>query len=455
MDEHRDDLDTWLNVRVRPMLPPPGTFEAVQARARRRRITKAVLSAAGAVAIAAVAVLVIPQAVISAQHTGRQPVAAGGPTTPARPTPSGSPPASSPAPAAGVLPGLAPAPLSVTFVGTSTGWVLGQSTSAAQCDLPTAPDCLVLRRTDTGGGTWQLAGAPPTHGPSGATGVSQVRFLDTSNGWAFGPQLWATHDAGQIWTPVQTHGLRVISLEARGQRVFAVLARCTGAGPAFARHCTRFTVYSSPAGSDQWTPAPGPVPGTGHAAAGAALVPTGTTAYLVSPDGVLYGASLAGGGWQPAAGTATGPVPLPCRPGTAQPDGQPSRALLAATTSTGLALLCAGPPTGGQQQKTLYSTQDGGRNWHRAGNPPVAGTAASLSGSPSGTLVLATSLGIETSTDGGATWATAGASVPPGGFSYVGMTTDTQGMAVPAGPGPPAIWFTYDGARTWRSSPVR
>jgi photosystem II stability/assembly factor-like uncharacterized protein len=459
MDEHRDDLDTWLSVRVQPMLPSPGTFEAIQSKARRRRRRKAVLSAAGAVAAAAVAVAVIPQVVPGALHAGQQPVAGGPPSVSALPTPSASPPGggtptASPTPPPPVGAGLAPPAVSVTFVGAYTGWVLGQTMPRAQCDLPKAPDCLLLERTDLAGAKWHLAGAPPTHGPSGATGVSQVRFLDTSNGWAFGPQLWATHDAGQIWTQIPTHGLRVTSLEARGQRVFAVLARCSGTGPGFAGHCTRFTVYSSPAGSDQWVPVPGPVPGAGHVATAAALVPNGTTAYLIGPDGVLYGTSLTGGGWQPAAGTATAPVPLPCRPGAAQPDGQPSRALLAATAANDLALLCTGSPAAGQQHKTLYSTQDGGRSWHRIGNAPSAGTATSLSGSPSGTLVIATSLGIEVSTSSGARWSAARSSVPPGGFAYVGMTTAGQGVAVPAGPGQHGIWFTYNGARTWRPRPV-
>jgi hypothetical protein len=454
MDEHRDDLDTWLSVRVQPMLPSPGTFEAIQSQARRRRRRKAILSAAGAVAAAAVAVAVIPQVVPGALHAGQPPVAASRPSASIRPTPSASPAASPPTPAAGVLPGLAPPPLSVTFVGTATGWVLGQSTSPARCDLPTATGCLVMERTDTGGGTWARVRPPPAHGPSGATGVSQIRFLNTVDGWAFGPQLWATHDGGQTWQRIHTRGLRVTALETRGQQVFAVWARCTGTGPAFAAQCTSFAVYSSPASTDQWAAEPGAAAGTPlRNAAAATLVLNGTTAYLLAPQGVLLAGPLTGGAWQPVSGAGT-QFRLPCRPGAAQPDGQPGHALLAADAANDLALLCTGRSTGSGQRKTVYFSQDGGQSWHRSGAAPAAGTAMSLSVSPSGTLVLATSLGIETSADGGAIWATARAGVPPGGFVYVGMTTDQQGVAVPADPGQHTIWFTYNGARVWRPSPV-
>ncbi|HEY7362225.1 MAG TPA: sialidase family protein, partial [Streptosporangiaceae bacterium] len=139
--------------------------------------------------------------------------------------------------------------------------------------------------------------------------------------------------------------------------------------------------------------------------------------------------------------------------GAAQPDGQPSGALLASEPS-GLGLLCTGPAAGGRQHKTVYASADGGQTWRRAGRAPEPGTAWFLSGSPSGALLLATSRGIEVSADGGASWSAAGGAVPPGGFAYVGMTTATQGVAVPAGPAQHAIWFTYDGGSTWLPSPA-
>jgi photosystem II stability/assembly factor-like uncharacterized protein len=350
----------------------------------------------------------------------------------------------------------APPPLSVTFVGAATGWVMGQSLPAGQCDQPAAPACIVLRRTDSGGASWRTVHAPPAHGPNGPTGVSQIRFLTRSDGWAFGPQLWATHNAGRTWTQIATGGQRVTALEARGRRVFAVWARCAGTGAAFASHCTAFTVYSSPAGSDAWAPAlTAPVSAPRPAGGAASLLLTGTTAYLLPPAGSLLAGPLTGASLQPVqqvTGTEGG-RPASCPAGPAQPGGQPSGALLASEPA-GLDLLCTGPAAAGRQRKTLYTSADGGQTWPRTGPAPPAGTAWFLSGSPSGALLLATSRGIEVSADGGASWSAAGGAKPPGGFVYVGMTTATQGVAVPADPAQHAVWFTYDGGRTWQPSPA-
>ncbi|HEY6275302.1 MAG TPA: hypothetical protein VIX86_03130, partial [Streptosporangiaceae bacterium] len=296
MTDPRDRLETWLNEPVRPMLPRPGTFDRVSREGRRRRTRRMVLSVAGATAAVVVAAVVIPQVAIPALEGGRStPVsAARGTTAPARPTPASPAPATSPTPTpttvtAPPVTTSVPPPLSVTFVGQYTGWVLGQARPAAQCDLAAAAPCLVLERTDSGGTSWRPVGAPPAHGPDGATGVSQVRFLNRSDGWAFGPQLWATHDSGRTWTQIATGGLRVTALETRGRQVFAVWAHCTGTGPRFAAHCSGFAVYSSPAGSDHWQPVPGASAGPAAAPAGgsAALMLTGSTAYLLPPDGLL------------------------------------------------------------------------------------------------------------------------------------------------------------------------
>ena len=34
------------------------------------------------------------------------------------------------------------------------------------------------------------------------------------------------------------------------------------------------------------------------------------------------------------------------------------------------------------------------------------------------------------------------------------MTTDTQGVALPADPAAGAVWFTFDGGQTWTPSSV-
>ncbi|MBV9093155.1 MAG: hypothetical protein JO132_04670 [Streptosporangiaceae bacterium] len=42
--------------------------------------------------------------------------------------------------------------------------------------------------------------------------------------------------------------------------------------------------------------------------------------------------------------------------------------------------------------------------------------------------------------------------LPAGGFAYVGMTTDEQGIALPADPAADAVWFTVDGGLAWQPS---
>jgi hypothetical protein len=461
----RDDLDAWLKAQVHPLPPPPGTFELIRKRARRRKLTRAVVTAAGAAAaiaiIAAVPTLLIPRLQLGPGPT--QSGAAAGQTQDASPAhPSASP--STPAPAPAVAPPPVPANFaatSVTFIGTLTGWVLGQAGVPGHCPI-VAQDCTSIARTDNGSATWYGVPAPVTGAPDGAAGVGQIRFLGRNDGWAFGPELFATHDGGHTWMKISTGGLRVTALEARGDRVFAVWARCTGTGSGFAAHCTSFAVYSAAAGGDQWTPVTGASAGIrsgatagtspGGTAGSASLLLTGTRGYLLTPAGDLISGPVSGlGAWQPL---VTAPAGAACTAGAAQPDGQPAGEMLAATGPSGLVLVCTGQASAGSQPKTVYTSADNGTTWQRAGTPPTAGTATSVAGTPSA-IILATSLGIEVSADGGATWAAARGTLPAGGFAFVGMTTPSQGVAVPADPSQHAVWFTMDGAQTWQASPIK
>jgi hypothetical protein len=76
----------------------------------------------------------------------------------------------------------------------------------------------------------------------------------------------------------------------------------------------------------------------------------------------------------------------------------------------------------------------------------------SLAAAPDGTLVLATTRGLYVRTAGGSRWqasTASGPNAPRGGFSYAGMTTSTQGVAVPADGELHEIWMTFDAGRTW------
>lgn len=460
MTDPRRDLDAWMEAQVQPLPPPPGTFELIRRRARLRKVRRAAVAAVGAAAvitlIAAVPTLIIPRLQV-APGSAQNSAATGDTLSPGSGSGSAAPstPAATPTQAA-VLPPVPAnfAAASVTFIGTLTGWVLGQAGTPGHCPV-VAQDCTSIARTDDGGATWYGVRPPVTGAPDGSAGLSQIRFLNRDDGWVFGPQLFATLDGGQTWTKISTGGMRVTALETRGERAFAVWARCTGTGTDFAANCTSFTVYSTLAGSNSWAPVAGATAAVSPpaAAGSASLLLTGTSGYLLVPNGDLLSEPVSGQGtWQLRSAP---PAAAPCAPGAAQADGQPSGELLAATDASGLALLCAGQATGGSQIKTVYTSADGGATWQLAGTVPAGGTATSLAGTPSGTLVLATSVGIEISTDGGATWAAAAATMPPGGFAFVGMTTSSQGVAVPADPGQDAVWFTVDGGQSWQPSPIK
>jgi photosystem II stability/assembly factor-like uncharacterized protein len=457
----RDDLDSWLDGRVDPLPPPPGTFELIKRRARRRKYRKLAITA-GAAAVIVAAAVTVPQVVslhVLSPSPASSGVAAGQPTRPA-PTSAGSPAASSAtvvsSPAAAPVPANFQ-PTSVTFVSTRTGWVIGQAGTPGHC---ATQYCTSVARTDNAGKTWTGVPAPLTGPADGATGVSQIRFLNGENGWAFGPELYATHDGGQSWAPIATNGMRVTDLETVGDRAFALFASCSGTGPAFAGRCTSYTLYSSPASGNDWTPAGPSTSGlTGGGQPGsAAIVLTGTRGYLLAPGRMLYAGPVDGSApWQAVAR-------VPCAVGTAQEDGQPAGALLAAADATALVLACTPPPVpGGSQKKLIFSSADGGASWQpiepltaeRAAVAPAAGTATSLAATAAGTVVLGTSRGIDVLPAGGTSWqqvALTGA--PPGGFSFVGMTTREQGVAVPADAAAGTVWFTFDGGQHWQPSGV-
>ena len=447
-DRHDDDVEAWLSRHVEPLPPPPGTFDLIKRRARRRKYRKLALTATSAAVLVAAAVTV-PQVVhlpvlnpnptsgVAAGHRSSATPAGGGS---AQSSAASQPPTSlSETPPARVPPNFQPS--SVTFVGTRTGWVIGQAGTPGHC---ATQYCTSLARTGNAGQSWTGVPAPVTGAPDGATGVGQVRFLNLSNGWAYGPELWVTHTGGQTWAPVDTHGLRVTGLETVGSRVFALFASCTGTGQAFAAQCTSFTLYSSPASGSDFTPVGAAT--TGLAGGAASLVLTGSRGYLLAPDGALYAGPVDGSAaWQRVSSLVSA-----CAVGPPQPDGQPSRALLGAVNARDLIAACVLA----DGTKRIWSSPNGGVSWLEMGQAPSAGTATSLAASPSESVILGTDLGIDVLPAGEISWqaATLGGGGPAGGFGYVGMTTDDQGIALPANPSSGTIWFTFDGGRSWHAS---
>jgi hypothetical protein len=470
-DRHdpRDNLDSWLSERIEPLPPPPGTFDLIKRRARRRKYRRLAITASSAAVLVAAAVTV-PQVVnlpvLSPSPTSSPAAGTGQQTSSATPTSQNTTPPSTAASGVTEIPPV-PAdfrPTSVTFVSARTGWVIGQAGTQGHC---ATQYCTSVARTGDAGRTWSGVPAPLTGAPDGATGVSQLRFLNLSSGWAFGPGLFVTHTGGKTWTPVDTGGLRVTELETVGNRVFALWASCTGTGAAYASNCTAFTLYSASAAGGGWAPVGAATTGltSGTVGEAASLALTGSRGYLLAPDGTLYAGPVDGS----AAWGKVAPLPPACTAGTqaaqAQPgQAQPGQTLFAAASASELSLACLSPdsqrtpaaPAAPAEQKLIFSSPDGGVSWRRVGQAPASGIASSLAASPSQSLVLATDRGIELLPPGETAWrvATLTAAVPAGGFGYVGMTTDDQGIALPADPSAGTVWFTYDGGQTWKPSAV-
>ena len=106
------------------------------------------------------------------------------------------------------------------------------------------------------------------------------------------------------------------------------------------------------------------------------------------------------------------------------------------------------------QAKQIFSSPNGGVSWLQLAGAPAAGIAYSLAASPAETVMLGTDRGIDLLPAGDIAWqmATLARSGPAGGFGYVGMTTDVQGVALPADPSAGTVWFTFDGGQTWKPS---
>ncbi len=468
----RDPLEDWLDREIQPLPPPDGAFEAISRRARHRKMGKLVtaVSCAAAVAVvvgagaAAVPSLLAPHAstpvAFGSRAAGRAsstaPSANPSPTagtagsaTPALPTtqtPIGEATGSTNGyPAGGAVPDNFQ-PTSVTFIGQNTGWAIGQAGTPGSCANADPTTCTSIVLTQNGGQSWRGVPAPSTKDVSG------IRFLNGQDGWAYGPQLWSTHDWGQHWGAVNTHGKVVTDLETSNGQAFAVFATCqaTSRTPSIAFYndqCTDFTLETAQAGTDTWTQISlsGADGGTtltmSDANPGAITKPTillqGGTGWFAGPLGQVFSGSLKSGTWTQVSLS-------PCGGSNTQAVGA---AMLDWSLATGDLLMACNE----QQSVTVYSSADDGKTWARQATTPAFGTGTSLTASSAAPDIVATTDGIVALSKSGQ-WHEAVSL--RGGFSYVGITINGQGVAVPANAGLHELYMTYDGGLSWTPVPI-
>ena len=323
-------------------------------------------------------------------------------------------------------------PVSATFISSADGWVLG----SVPCQ---GARCPTIVRTTDGGSTWSSIPAPRTtlgaQGDLTGNGISAVRFANASDGWAFGPELWATHDGGATWARVRIGGLpagaTVAALEAARGIVHAV---------AYDTDRNDFPIASSPVGSDDWRVADvrlsigaGPVPAI-------QLVLSGTSGWVLENDRtVVGGARLVAGTWQswnPPCLDVVGP------------------AILAASSPTNVIAACDVGLWSTPQGEHLYVSNDGGATFSTVGGRMPINSAAAVATPDGSTIVVAGSKAsgeaLVTSFDGGRTWpSTLNAGMVQ--ISQLGFTTRTQGLLITSdsSSGAGTMLMTHDGGRTW------
>jgi len=277
-----------------------------------------------------------------------------------------------------------------------------------------------MRHTVDGGRTWTAVTPPPA-------GLSEVRFADPEDGWAWDRVrgIWSTHDGGTTWTRVTIPGLAteasIEDLEASAGVAHVALTQDDGT----------VRLADTPVGSDSWVLAPITVTlGAGPVPAGQ-LVLQGTVGWFVQVDRtVVAGARLEGRRW------------MPWTPPCATVEGP---ATLAASSPTELVAVCDVGLWSTPQGEQLFVSHDGGTTWSAGVRIPVTSGGGEVAVASRSTIVVAGDGGLVATFDGGTTWSTV-AQVT--GVADFGFTTPTQGVAVVPGQSPTLV-TTHDGGHTW------
>jgi hypothetical protein len=279
--------------------------------------------------------------------------------------------------------------------------------------------------------------------------VSEVRFADPLDGWAFGPGLFATHDGGRTWKAIDPGGA-VVSLETSDGLVEAVVSPCS-AGVT----CTgSYRLEQAPAGGGAWrTVLTGPNEEAGAADSQYLSLQKGSGFVML---GNAYGTA---GASQPfyATGNLADPHSWHAFPDPCAGTGLDLTSFVAPDTKS-LYSLCSGDPGAGNTTKEVMFTVAG--RTRAVGRPPTGGDGGTVTATPGGVVVIASwsaASMLYRSADGGSHWSTPAAYSDGGeGLFDLGFTTDTQGFVVHALPDEAAgvrssFLMTHDAGRTWHA----
>ncbi len=353
----------------------------------------------------------------------------------------------------------------LAFFNAISGYGLFMSQNQTTCGT------LVASTSDGGGAFGELI--PVTTWPcSGSPRVGALAFDDHGDGFAYGPELFITHDYGATWIQLPQPG-QVLSVEALGSSIWMAEAGCPpSTNP---QEPCPLQLLESEDGGFSWRPVPVPAGlslDNGFSASSGQtwlLRVSQTTAYLSAnlpfntPGVGANGAPL----WFTSdSGQTWSSRPIPCGfvaftvALSAAPDGT-------------LFAVCAGQPSAGSSLKSVLESTNDGITWTVMLPCPSARTA-----SGSGSLNCATSplasgyLGeidaVSDSTvflagprspllvtrDGGTTWAPAAPTIEDGADYTSSVTFFNPSVGVVLGNDGlrDTIWSTSDGGLLWHST---
>ena len=311
-------------------------------------------------------------------------------------------------------------PEAVTAVSESQYWVLGTAGDCTSCPP------LIWHTTDAGQ-TFTSIPAPPTqfaNASQGATtSVSDLRYADGVDGWAFGPGLWATHDDGGQWRSIDLQG-DVVDLEpGAGGYVYAVVDLCVMGG----NGVCPLEVVRSTAASDAWS-----------------VVLTLSDEGEPPPSLGVHGADvwlLGGTGlWRSLDdGASFDQLPTPCSADLGGTIDPVTASVVWAFCPTGLE---GGP----------WVSTDGGAGFRSAYGNEVWSNSAKVSALSASNALLTGIGGLDETNNGGASYRTVPAFGGSGAW-WLGFTDASVGYAWVADQLPEGtqlqLWRTTDGGARW------